>query len=743
MITDNAALQILHTQPHYEELFLSIYRPQVLFTAQVSSSGTSQGARTIPYNNSSGTYTNVFANSVMLVGQTPGAADWRIRVRSVDGSDFTVAENSDIPWQHGLYLTCLNYIDLNPIYPRIINVTGTDTVIFYKDYDIAYTNQNTVLGAFPCAGSHQAAFQNTSGTASIYYSATGSNHVKGDSLTYDWVFEGGTPSTYFGVTPGNVTYSTPGHYKTKLTVSGSVSVDVTYRFVSIYPRAASGDAIPPIQRWSMAQMQGGRSEGGYSVSFKVYDQIDNIYDGALVILFADQTSYGSTKTVVGSNLKFVGYIQKGTIVYDYANSSVEFTAISVSEMLKNIEAFSVSCKSDPTPATWYEIQDMTVTRALYHYLKWHTTVLDCTDFYYTGDARLVQFFDSNRESIYDALNSFLSNGVIGEVGCNRQGQIFAEISVGATHDARTALPTTMSIKKQDWMGEPSVEEIITKEFSVLELGGVVFDGAVTSTAILSLAPGLAPGTRGKINRIEGFISTSQAELNEVCGDVFAYQTSRWKVSLKMAGNYNNIDIFPKEQCLLNVSGTDTVRGIQFLDHPFHPTQMDWTYDPENGSWYPVVHFAEVTNGMKGETEAVATAETIPIPSVPPVDINIPPIIIPPFTFLIPDNEKTFSIKNPTPPWYARGPFFVTNKQIARIDAHVEGAGTSVNFNLESRSVTTVTGAYVMAVDATATESGVHIFALSNSVLLAGTWLVLDIVSMVGSPSQLVVTITFV
>ena len=763
-MTSDANIQLLRTQPHYEELFLSIYNPTTIFSAQVSGAVV-QGARTIPYNNSSGSYSDVFYNSVMLVGTATGLSDLgRVRVRSANGSSFLVAENWDIPWQNGLYLTVLNYIDLNPIYPRIISGTSSngDPVIFYKDYDIAYTNQNSILGALPCMGSHQAVFL-TSGTAQVYWSATGTNHVGGDSMTYAWTFEGGSPSTYSGITPGNVTYSTPGHYKTKLVITGSSgSVDTSFRFVSVYPRASNGDAIPPIQRWSTAQIQGSRSEAGYSVNLKIYDTI-NIYDGALVIIFADKTSYGNTQTTIGSPIKFVGYIQKGTIVYDYQSSNVEFTAVSVTSMMKDIEAFSISCNSVASPTTWYEIKNMNVSKVLYHYLKWHTTILDCTDVQYTGDARIVQYFDSNRESIYDAIYDFISKGILGEMVADRQGKIWVEISAGAVHNAPSVIPVNMPIIKNDWMGEPSIEENITRRYSALELGGVVFNGVDSSIAILAIAPGIAPGVRGNINRIEGFIATSQSQMNDVVGDYYAYLTARYAVSMKLVGNYNNIDIAPIQQCPLNISSSDTVRGITFANKSFHPIQMDWIYDAQNGSIYPSVKFALITNGLVGGTEAVASTPTgtsysvptgtsgqsITIPDIPPIDIpTIPPMTVPTLglpsmpSIPIPNLNMgtippTWVIASPTA-GTVPGPYIPYTKTLALIVASTN-TGT-VTFDLEVRVLPNVTGGRVNEPDITATSSGVKVIPNTNTVALAGEWLVLTITSTSGSPTEFAVSV---
>jgi PKD repeat protein len=761
-MTTSSEIQLLRSHPQYEQLFLSIYQPTVLFSA-VASGSPKQGDRVISYSSGVGTIGNVFANSVLLVGSTAGASDiGRVRIRSADGSAFTVAENWDIPWASGLFLTAINYIDLNPIYPRILNPTGTDTCLFYKDYDIVYTDQNSVLGSIPCAGSHQAVFMGVSGSnAQVYYDATGSVHVKGAILSYEWEFEGGAPATYSGITPGNVEYAVPGHYHTKLTVTGDGATDTTYRFVSVYAR--NGEvAVPPIQRWSMSQIQGSRSEGGYNVNFKVYDSISSIYDGALVILFADQTTYGSTKQVIGSSPKFVGYIERGTIVYDYQNSCVEFTATSVVGMLKKIEAFSVSCESSTAPDNWYEILDMNVLKAMYHYLKWHTTVLDCTDFRYTGDARVVQFFDSNRQSIYDALNDFVSKGLLGEIVSDRQGRIWVEISAGATQNAPTVLTTDMTLNKQDWMGEPAIEERITKEVSAFELGGVVFDGVSSSIAMLSIAPGFAPATRGKIIRNDGFIGISQQQINEVSGDYYAYLTARYAISLKMAGNYNNIDIAPIKMYLMNLSPSDNVRGLNWVNRTFHPTQIDWAYNSEHGSIYPNVKFNQVTNGLAGGTEAVASTPTgtnvsgsygipIDIPPIPPIDIPqipsiiippIPPFTIPPFPGLPASPTYTWGFPFlPTVGFYP-GPRVAVPKVIKSIYAYTVG-GTSVAFNVELRSDPSVAGLNVTAFDIISTPAypaGTTTPYMINSTILPGMWFWLHISDVIGAVTQFVVTV---
>ena len=203
----------------------------------------------------------------------------------------------------------------------------------------------------------------------------------------------------------------------------------------------------------------------------------------------------------------------------------------------------------------------------------------------------------------------------------------------------------------------------------------------------------------------------------------------------MAGNYNNIDIAPIQQCLLNISGSDTNRGISFLDEPFHPIQMDWTFDAQNSSLYPQIKFAQVTNGMKGMTEAVVAAQTVPIPATLP-PISVPPI--PPYPS--PIQGKTYTwIVNPTVGGYP-GPHIPGTMPIKQIDA--AAFNTSVTFNIEQRNPVGSPGTDIMSSDLTADSSAERVMSFANPVLIKDNWLWLDIsaVSASGTSAQFVVTL---
>jgi hypothetical protein len=659
-ITSNE-LELLRSRPHETNLWLSIYKPSVILACQINNGSAAPGDRLITYNNvTEGSYLNIKSGMTMYVGSSSGGKDiGKIRVRSATSTVITVAENSEINWQDDLYLTVANFWEINAVYPRmeIPDPAQPEYQIWYKDYDIAYTDQNSYLGGFICMGSHYAGFINPdTGTCEVYYSASGSFSFEPTWVDHScsWLFEGGNPTGSVANTPGYISYDTPGHYTTTMTLTNNVNgkQETSYRHISIYERPEAG-TNNPILGWELISLDGSRDNGGYQGRIKIREKIDDVVDGALVVIFAED-AYGGTKQSIGGNapnrqsIFFVGYIIDGSISYNYEDSSVEFDVGSPTEIMKLSEGFAVALNSssDPEgqdlvdndiPSAWALMKRMQCRGALYHYLKWHSTVFYTSDFIFNSNDQFIEYFDADRESLYDAINNLMKGTLYGDVVCDRQGRIYAEISVATIDSAATAFPNAMEVIKQDWIGTPTIEESYNYNLGYLEVGGISFTPAPTGTfegtsvAYLSCAPGTVPAYRGNVKTIEGLALTDQDSLNILNGNIFAYINSRYAhVSLSLAGNYRNFDIAPQEIVNLSLAQTDTPMGIVWNNKAFHPLEMSWEYNPERGSLLPKITLHEITQGFP--------ASTITIPPIPPVtdpgggDWDVPPIIIPPFTF---------------------------------------------------------------------------------------------------------------
>lgn len=640
MRLSSSDLEILRSRPSSTKLDLFIFQPREVMRCKINSPLIAKGARTIEYDTVSlGSYASVESGMTLLIGSEAGKGDiGRIRIKSASDTSFSVSENSNIRWADELHLTVLRYFEVWPVFPRIIqNPSNPTNVIFYKDYDIPYTNQNSILGTIVNMGTHRPIFLEN-GTGTAYYSSTGSLNLLGESFSYDWAFEGGTPTGSTQANPGYVNYTTPGDYVTRLiATSASGAIDTSYRYVSVKNKIGEGSTTPVV-RWEMKELSGSRNEGGYSAEFRVFDQID-IDENAVVMLLADDW-YGGSNVSLGGNYPnnskvfFVGYIENGSLAYNHQYSYFSFRASSVTSIMKKFTGFSASIESSINPGTWFELLDMDVRRAVYHYLKWHTTVLKTSDFNFIGEDYKIQYFDVDRTSLYDAIDSIMKGALAGSLASDRQGILWAETDPMAYADPTGTFVPVMEISKRDWMGEPQITERINDDTSYLEYGGVAYSGVVTGTygAFLSGAPGVAPSFSGNVEQYSGLALTGQVHLNQVTGHIWANKNQEYPtVSMEMANNVRNLDIAPQEVVYLKVQPEDTVQNIA-IDGVYIPSSIVMRYDSAKAMLTSSIEFTGLVNGVPGDTIEIPNIaynfdDDFGFDSFPPFPPFVPPLII--------------------------------------------------------------------------------------------------------------------
>lgn len=667
-VITSAERALLNTHPQQTKLYLSVFRPSIAMICEVD--GVYDAAtQSIGYTNvTSGSYTNIidFNYQVALIGTTEGSEDvGRTWVRSATSSSLRFVESDHINWSAANYITVLKYTEIIPVFPRIIqNPSNEEDVIFYKVWDVAYTNQNSILGTFICMGSHYAGFLD-GGSATVYWSSSGTTNLLGDNLTHSWIFEGATITGSNAHTPGNVTYTQPGHYRTIYTAtSSSGRVDRSIRYVSIYDRPGVGDNTP-VLNWEITELSGNRDGVGYTGRIRIREDISStdIIDGALVVIFKEDW-YGSTKQSISKNAKgretiqFVGYINGGTIQYDYQQGFVEFEVLSPTNLMEITECFSVSVESKPVPTVWYELNDMDVRRAIYHYLAWHSSVLLCCDFEARNlNDHNIQYFDADRTSLYDAVNSILQGALRARLISDSLGKLWAERDVSVIDSAESVLPRTLTITKQDWIEQPNITERPTPDVSFIELGGIAYNPVSgQSTALLASAPGTAPGYRGKVERSQGFALEDQTELNALVGNMYAYMNSRYpSVDLRMRGNFSNFDIAPQEMVRLTVAQEDTPRGLAFNGKAFAVRGVSWSYFSKDQILLTAIQLAEITQGFDGAS--------IVIPIEPPDgddggSVDQPPITVPPIPTPVPPTVGAGQVDV-----YENGEFKITTSKL--------------------------------------------------------------------------------
>lgn len=643
-----AQLSRLRTRPHRTKAYLSVFKPRVVLSAQLNMPAVAKADRALTVTAISGTMADVRPGMTVYLGTTPGG--WqkgRLRVKNGLGAVLTVAENS-VPWVNGWYLTVVEFFEPWAIFPRI--VVANKTPVFYKDYDLVYTNEGRYMKPVVHMGPHYAAFIDPAvGAAQVWFSSTGSfDPTDGLAPTGTaWDFGNGAifPPTSNDPYPGYVTFSGAGHYTVQLEEWSSYGVTGSgYRHISIYDRPDEGPARPFVE-WGFDGLRGSREEGGYEVDIWIREQarFSEVVDGALVIIFTDSWE-GGVSGKVGGNAEnrdqtlFVGYIEDGTIALDPITNRLDFTAKSVTGIMEMLASFSDSFQSRNTANKWYKIYNMTVDKAIIQTLQWQSTILSICDFFPTGDTKGVEYMDFDRGDIFSATNGLLESTLGARMVADRQGSIYCEDEANLVPTGTSRyFPVVLDITRQDWAGRIDIDFRMRQQTSYIEMGGIAYTGPVTgtNTAFLSGAPGVAPHYAGDTQSVSGLVVYSQNQLNVLSGNALARANAEFpNVDLDMAGDYRLLDIAPIERVRMNLSPAENHRGFEWINKPFFIKEVSYDYQPESQWLRNSVTLEEETSGEPGDTITIPTEAPYQDWKLPSWDIEFPPLI--PLPGLLPE-----------------------------------------------------------------------------------------------------------
>lgn len=171
-------LALLRADGHKVTPYISFLEDVVLFSARVNNASIARAARTIAFDGGSGTYTAVEAGMTVYIGSTAGASDKGVeRLKGITSGDggttgtITMGTNS-VTWADNDYITVIHKFEVWSVQPYI-----DDNGTFYKDRDVAYSNQNTNLLPVCVAGPHRGVLANVAlVTSSVANDSSANNY---------------------------------------------------------------------------------------------------------------------------------------------------------------------------------------------------------------------------------------------------------------------------------------------------------------------------------------------------------------------------------------------------------------------------------------------------------------------------------------------------------------------------------------------------------------------------------------
>lgn len=638
-------LTTLRTHPHTILPKLAVLKPATIYSALVDDGGIVRGERTITFDAGAGTLANVKAGMSLWVGTAAGLQDeGRVRIRSTtdDGGGtgtFVIAENGHIDWQDDDHLTAKANHEYWPVYPYIAP-DGT----FYKDRDIAYTDENEKFYPVPVMGPPACAFL-SGGTVNVHFDGQDS-WCPGTTIAWGagnstWTFPSGNPATSTAETPGNVAWTVAGTYWVSLEVKDTANGKTTigYRPVFIFDRSGSG---APYADFEVRNIRGSLKSGGWSFDVTVFGDADSaeFADGTMVVLFAEAW-YGATAKDFGMNhpgrhnIRCVGWIVDETIRKDPESGDVTFSVQGLAGLMKSRQNFSVALDYESgTPDKWYELKEMDTERAIHHYLYWHSTVCKMTDVRVPSVFRAgfpsvykIKFQDFARGSLWGAL-SRLCEEAFYVCGSDRASCLWIDFNLQCLASGyRGSVTNVMLLTHADWVGALEIQRIVERKVSIVDFEGMAYDGS-TVTPVISIAPGEAPAYMGSPKPSKRHILDPtgdwQGKANLLAGLKYAELNNEFpSISFPCMGDYSISDIVPREYFTLTLVAADTKRGIEWTEERLVVQQMEERYDHEAGTCAVSFSFAKDALGTAGvtgdypETEPPTVPDNPPAPPIPP------------------------------------------------------------------------------------------------------------------------------
>lgn len=624
---------LLRAGGHKATLYLSILRPQTVFTAQVNMASPARGARSIVYDNDSGEG-DVLPGMTLWVGTSAGACDvGKVRVRAINTgtNTLTVSENS-LVWADDQYLTVKRNWELWPVYPRF-DASGN----FYKDYDIPYTDENEQLTPVATMGPPRAAFDDGS-TTTFLFDNDGAGYAFGGEtiISRSWDVVG--PGAYSWSTVGSdQVLSISGanrfddaHWVTLTVTDSNGKTQTTRRPVFCHERTGSN---APITAFTLESLSGDWERGGWSARIRVYTgaTASDFPDGTLILLW-HEASYGDTSQLIGGNyphandILFAGYVRGETVTQDWNTGDVTFEATTIDGLLRRSMMFSVPLKMIyGTQDQWYEFTGPTVAQALHHYWRWHSTLFQIADVFLpvSNTLRVETIEDFAKGDIYSQADNFSRHyGIFAHVCCNKLGQVYvAEDAQMLDGTDRAALTVVSDITAADRREEITILHQPEKRASMVHLSGFVYP----RTPLISKAPGDAPEDVGaQVIQVERQILESQPQANALAGRVLAAANNPYpEVRVKFAGHYlGALDLVPQEWWTITLAAGDTPRGIVWTDQRLVCRNVSASYDPAAGSILADAVFeseADGEDGVDGDYPVTPPSD----PPAPPTPVTPP------------------------------------------------------------------------------------------------------------------------
>lgn len=602
---------------------LAFHRPETVFSAVAGLSSIFDQVASINYTGAVGNYADVKPGMTLYIGSEAGAHDiGMLRIRRAPTSNtLYFSETSDIVWTETRYLTVVNEYGL---WAKHWKLPDDDPTHVRMDFDVGYTNQQSVFDPVPVLGPDWITYSGT-----VAPSALGSWAFGSDIASYLWTAPGASSALNMNTAAPTIQYNSPGQYLISCTVTTVAGKSHTgHRNVFVY-----GGAVQPHTDFRVDSCEGSYDAGGWSFSVTCYGGLTpaTVRDRAKIHLFAIEESYGSALGSLGplpshENIICSGWIDGESISWDpAAGGTVSFTVRGPQYWLSRNYSFPLGVKySDDPPTNWLYLQGLSVDSAVWNLLHWRSTATAVLDIFLTGNENALPAGEAPAGSIWSQLEA-VASAVMAKPVCDRYGRLFVELDYQYRPSAgRVGVPVVMAVTESDFTPPVTIDRRPAAQVAILDTSGIAYGGMSGSSPIatpyLSRAPGYSPKQYGRSEAVDRLLVTNQGGLNELTGLILGQRNNEFpNTSIDFAANNRFVDVAPVQLISLTIDGEDDAGGRFFwTSMPLIPRAVSFRISTAGGFLISAV-----------DAEAVTSAEnsvTIPVPEYGQPNFPVPPLV---------------------------------------------------------------------------------------------------------------------
>ncbi len=513
-----------------------------------------------------------------------------------------------------------------------------DSFAAYKDYDLAYTDENLYhrplanIDGDPagwCATGQRVRAVRLDGSGSA------SPQTGGSITAYAWNIEDCTLQAGYAITDAGIELLAPvGFRYIALTVTDNHNKTST-RWFPIWAHDATYPPLVPTAISDETDHQSGREmEFTFTGEHGSYDT-SRMPQGTQVCYWKT-ARFGDDSAPAPYRSQFVGWATQEAVRLQAGAGEFRLTAAGPAWWLDHLDGFQDLFLLRATPTAWYHMADITDDRVILHLLRYNTTALDLMNVYLSG---VTDPWGQAANSDYGAVKAqktsvwqqitVLANEYCGWPACDSRGSLYLRqhpsLMDASSFPGRAAVATVFHLTAADWRWEEALE--VTTDL-VPRVGQVEMDGVSYAAGVNTFyrvrAPGKTPGAvpgqeTAPVQVLSADFSTAWHQLRARGGHWLAWRNNPLgDLSLVLVGDFDILEPAWRELITLS-AGADNPRGLTWTDKPFLVKHVTIQHGFEVGLPTEQITWTleAVTSGSPGELIPIETQATLPDDYVPP------------------------------------------------------------------------------------------------------------------------------